>query len=501
MADKNDRNDRNDMNDNRDRSGITDISDITDRIAEIARIAKGDKNIKSDDKNIKSYKNDKSSVAAANEEAGDKSCGVVGSGKSGESEKFGESDKSEKTGNPEKVEKSGESDITDRIAEIARIAKGDKNIKSDKNDKNAKSSVAAADEEAGDKSCGIVGSGKSGGSEKFGEYDGNRYKRVGRSGSRTRGTLVSVLVLVLLVSFAAAAYVLTEKEIELVDNGNSVFVKTHAATVADLLEQQEIVLGEEDEVSPTAETEIADGDSVSVHRAFAVSVSADFKTESFLTQPVTVAEFLEKNGVEVGEYDWVSPGKDSVVTPETSVVINRITYRQTQTTEEIKPKKVRRNDSTLNVGQSKIVTEGVSGERLITNLVTYKDGVPIAKQELSRVVAKAAQDEVLAVGTRKVISRGGKEYVYTDVYTMKATAYTHTGNKTASGTWPSPGFTVAVDPDFIPLGTMLYVDGYGYAKAEDTGGRISGKRIDIFLNTEKECLNWGVRNVRVYILD
>lgn len=319
--------------------------------------------------------------------------------------------------------------------------------------------------------------------------------------TKSRGKIVFVVILALLMSFAVAAYALTEKKIELVDNGSTTVIKTHAATVADLLAQQGIVLGDEDTVSPAADTELTDGATVQVSRAFAVAVSADFQTQSFLTQPITVAEFLSNNGIEVGACDWVSPAADTIVSPDTDIVINRITYRQTQTSEVIKPQRVRKEDASLNTGQSRVLTPGVNGERVITNLITYKDGVPIDKQELSRVVAKEAQNEVLAVGTRKVISRGGKEYAYSDVRTMKATAYTHTGNKTASGTWPAAGFTVAVDPDVIPLGTLMYVDGYGYAKAEDTGGKIKGNRIDIFLNTEKECKNWGVRNVRVYILD
>jgi len=60
---------------------------------------------------------------------------------------------------------------------------------------------------------------------------------------------------------------------------------------------------------------------------------------------------------------------------------------------------------------------------------------------------------------------------------------------------------VAVDPKVVPLGTDLFVEGYGYAKAVDTGGLIKGNRIDVFLETSKECYNWGRRNVKVYILE
>ena len=85
-------------------------------------------------------------------------------------------------------------------------------------------------------------------------------------------------------------------------------------------------------------------------------------------------------------------------------------------------------------------------------------------------------------------------------YTMIATAYTHTGYRTATGTWPSRG-TIAVDPEVIPLGTRLYVDGYGEGVAVDTGGLIKGTRIDVFMETKDEALLWGKRPVEVRIIE
>jgi 3D (Asp-Asp-Asp) domain-containing protein len=87
-----------------------------------------------------------------------------------------------------------------------------------------------------------------------------------------------------------------------------------------------------------------------------------------------------------------------------------------------------------------------------------------------------------------------------EILTMEATAYTHTGNMTKTETWPRVG-TVAVDPKVIPLGTELYVEGYGKAVAEDTGRLIKGMRIDVFLETEQECIKWGRKMVKVRVLE
>jgi len=85
-----------------------------------------------------------------------------------------------------------------------------------------------------------------------------------------------------------------------------------------------------------------------------------------------------------------------------------------------------------------------------------------------------------------------------ETITFEATAYTWTGYRTATGVCPSRG-TVAVDPRVIPLGTELYIEGYGPAVAADTGGAIQGQKLDLYMDTEHECLQWGRRKVQIQI--
>ncbi len=80
------------------------------------------------------------------------------------------------------------------------------------------------------------------------------------------------------------------------------------------------------------------------------------------------------------------------------------------------------------------------------------------------------------------------------------TFYTHTGNRTASGVYPKVGRTVAVDKKIIPLGSILYIEGYGILIAEDTGGDIKGNRLDIFVDTKEEAIKLGRKQAKVYIL-
>jgi 3D (Asp-Asp-Asp) domain-containing protein len=101
-------------------------------------------------------------------------------------------------------------------------------------------------------------------------------------------------------------------------------------------------------------------------------------------------------------------------------------------------------------------------------------------------------------------SRSG--YFRTRVLDMRASAYTpgaHCNGKwagrTATGVPPGYG-VVAVDPRVIRLGSRLYIEGYGYAIAADTGGAIKGNRIDLGMQTLRQAFAFGRRPVRVHVL-
>ncbi len=93
---------------------------------------------------------------------------------------------------------------------------------------------------------------------------------------------------------------------------------------------------------------------------------------------------------------------------------------------------------------------------------------------------------------------------YTGIMVMEASAYLPTDGGgdciTATGL-PATHGVVAVDPDVIPLGTRLYIPGYGVAIAADTGGMIEGEMIDLCMEDYDDCIEFGRRDVDVYILD
>ena len=102
------------------------------------------------------------------------------------------------------------------------------------------------------------------------------------------------------------------------------------------------------------------------------------------------------------------------------------------------------------------------------------------------------------------IPNRGDSVQYKKHLVMEATAYSG-HSTTATGVAPvyNPGgvSTIAVDPRVIPLGSLVYVEGYGYARASDTGGAIKGNIIDVYLNSSSACNQWGRKyGVDVYIV-
>ena len=167
----------------------------------------------------------------------------------------------------------------------------------------------------------------------------------------------------------------------------------------------------------------------------------------------------------------------------------------------------RKATSQLRSGASRTVQSGRNGEREVTYRVYEKpDGVELRREVIHTRVIKHSIPEIREEGQRATLPSRGY-FSGRRVVTMVATLYDpyHCGGsgsgRTATGIMGGYG-VVAVDPRFIPLGTRLYIEGYGYAVAADTGGAIKGNRIDLGINSKHDA--GGVKDmhsVRVHILD
>lgn len=157
---------------------------------------------------------------------------------------------------------------------------------------------------------------------------------------------------------------------------------------------------------------------------------------------------------------------------------------------------------TLPKGEEKVLQEGTVGLDEVEEEIHYKQGDVIDTKELQRKTITPMQPKVVQVGTREVEVSRSYDRVR-EVITMEATAYLPTDGGgdgiTATGIRARHG-VVAVDPNVIPLGTRVYIPGYGEAIAADTGGDIIGNRIDVVLEDYGSAMQFGRRTVDVYIL-
>ncbi len=314
-----------------------------------------------------------------------------------------------------------------------------------------------------------------------------------------RRGLLSLLTLIFVVAVFSCC-VLAKKPVVVVVDGEETTVQTFSRTVGGFLKSQNIVLLEKDEVIPSIDTPLKKGMVVTVNRAVDVSIAVDGQELQLRTRGQTVKDVLEEYGINIGAEDEVAPGCDAPVLPGTKVHIARI-QTDTVVDETAIDYEVKKEYTTrLPQGSTRVAQEGREGTERRTWQVTYRDGNEVNRQLVSREVISAPANKVVMVGSGMIISRGGENIRYSKVMNMLATAYTYTGNNTASGTAPHYG-VAAVDTGVIPMGTRLYVDNYGYATALDRGSAIKGNRIDLFFETRSEAVNWGLRKVKVYILD
>lgn len=299
--------------------------------------------------------------------------------------------------------------------------------------------------------------------------------------------------------------------------GNDIIeITTLKGTLGETLEKNGITIGKKDKVSMNLDTPVEDGQSIKITKAVNVKLKADGQEKEILTAENNIGDMLSTEGITMNELDKITPALDTKIQDGLQVDIVRVTEKVVDEVHPVDYATDYTKSNEIEEGVEKVLQEGKKGERLVSTKIVYEDGKEVSKQVIKDEVTKEPVKQLVAQGTLGVYrpSRGGgrdagTSFNYSKVLDLTATAYTAScsgvyGALTATGTVPkrdANGYsTIAVDPSVIPLGSKVYIEGYGYAIAEDTGGAIKGNKIDIFVNDHSEAVNWGVRSVKLYVL-
>lgn len=312
-------------------------------------------------------------------------------------------------------------------------------------------------------------------------------------------------------------YLKKAKRVYLTIDGEKEEYLTTAKTVGEFFKEKELSFSKHDDISHNL-IEILEHDlNIEVKTAIPIIVNDGGKEEEIWTTSETVEQFLEdhKDDLTYEEADEikVKPDLEEEITEDTEITIVHIEKQTKKVKESIPFQEEKRNDSSLYKGETRTISAGEEGIIEKVYEITLENGKEIDKKVIEENVLKESKNKVVAVGTKEKpkssSSSSGSSSGNGKVLTMVATAYgpnckgcsgySATGMNLKKNPTPK---VVAVDPSVIPLGTRVWVEGYGEAIAADTGGAIKGNRIDVLVPSEAYARsNWGKRTVKVKILD
>jgi uncharacterized protein YabE (DUF348 family) len=289
-----------------------------------------------------------------------------------------------------------------------------------------------------------------------------------------------------------------------VDSGDKkVELETRAGNVEGALEDLKEVknpgfkISSIDKVTPGRNQGVKNGMTVHVKEAVKTTAVIGGKEEEFHISRGTVADNLKANGIEYSDQDIVTPALDTEVTRDTKVQVQRVEKETKDVTETIPAGEESVLDPSLPSG--KVVTsDGQDGQAIYTVTTTYTDGAKTSEEKALKETVKEMTNKGIRFGTSATGQSGAVNVVRT--FTGNTTAYyAGEGARGSTGGICKYG-TCAVDPSVIPYGTRLYIEGYGFAVANDCGGAVKGNVVDLYMNSTAQCISWGRRHVKVYVL-
>jgi len=301
------------------------------------------------------------------------------------------------------------------------------------------------------------------------------------------------------------------------DSGQVHHHRTGSATVSDLLSELGLHLNPMDRTNHATHAPIWDGMNIIIFRelALGVRINGELLTPQLILPGTTVGQILVQH-----QFDndlTLFYGGDLARPVESGEILNFYTWesRFYTDTEVIPFNTIENYTGNVRQGRSHIRQEGVPGEHEVTSAVVIIGGEEQNRDVIGSNISAYPICEIIDIGTGRLgalADVNAEDFHAVRMIRMEATAYTAGFNCTGKHPW-DPWYRitasgrrvehgiVAVDRNVIPLGTWLYVEGYGIALAADVGGAIRGYKIDLFMECIQAARRFGRRHINVWILE
>lgn len=290
------------------------------------------------------------------------------------------------------------------------------------------------------------------------------------------------LIFILIFGVSVMATEIDIRSVEItMSNGYTMTVVTTKTNVAEILEDNSIVIEEDERVTPSLESEITESNKIVITNKSEQEVQIAKISESGIE--TTLDEILKS----------YSPIIEKIVVEQENIPYETITKDASEGAADKK---------------NKVIQQGEDGIKEITYKVKYQNDEEIEKIKLSEQIIKEPIDKIVQIQKNVTTTRSGSTVTSSTGTTkiFKVTAYCScakccgkTTGITASGTKATAGRTVAASGQFA-FGTKLIINGQEYT-VEDRGGAIQGNRIDIYMNSHAEALAWGVKYLPVQVVE